>query len=133
LDLRDLESANWEYGIWHAVETEDYQVFVTPSVKGWVLAAGIPFLFEADIDQGKRIVPLSKQFGEAQFFASMRISDGYVWARAVNGELVRLFYEGDGKRRVEREETLEEKVLAFTFLTLQHRSRSSRAIGRERI
>jgi hypothetical protein len=31
-------------------------------------------LFEADDSQGKRILPLSNEFSDAQFFASMRIS-----------------------------------------------------------
>jgi hypothetical protein len=115
LDLRNLQSANWEYGIWHATETEDYQVFVTPPIKGWVLAVGVPLLFEADDSQGKRILPLSNEFSDAQFFASMRISSAYLWARALNDKLIRLFYEGDGARHVEGEETPEEKILAFRF------------------
>ena len=115
LELQNVQTVNWAYGVWHAVETNDYQIFVTPSVKGWVLAVCIPFLFEADQHQEKRITTLSKQFGEAQFFASMRVSDAYLWARARNGKLVRLFYEGDGKRRTEGDETSEEKQLNFKF------------------
>jgi hypothetical protein len=115
LELQNVESTNWVYGVWHAVETDDYQIFITPPVKGWVLAVGMPFLFEADAHQEKRIIELSKRFGEAQFFASMRTSSAYLWARAANGKLVRLFYEGDGTRRTEGGQTPEEKQLNFKF------------------
>lgn len=115
LELSNVQSTNWVYGVWHSVETDDYQIFVTPPVKGWVLAVGIPFLFEADDHQEKRIIALSKQFGEAQFFASMRVSSAYLWARATDGRLMRLFYEGDGTRRAEGNETPEEKDLNFKF------------------
>jgi hypothetical protein len=114
LDLHDLQSANWEYGVWHATEA-DYRIFITPPVNGWVLAVGIPLLFESDDHQTKRIVPLSKQFGEAQFFSSMRTSAAYLWARAVRGNVIRVFYEGDGTRREEGDKTDEEKQLGFRF------------------
>jgi hypothetical protein len=115
LELQNVKPTNCVYGVWHAVETDEYQVFVTAPVKGWVLAVGVPFLFEADDHQETRIVPLSKQFGEAQFFASIRTSDAYLWARATKGEVVRLFYEGDGTRRTQGHETTEEEELGFRF------------------
>lgn len=115
LELQNVQQSNWVYGVWHSVETDEYQIFVTPSVKGWVLAVGIAFLFEADDHQEKRIIALSKQFGEAQFFSSMRVSSAYLWARATNGKLVCLFYEGDGTRRTAGDETTEEKQLNFKF------------------
>jgi hypothetical protein len=88
---------------------------VTPPVSGWILAVGVPILYEADDHAIKRKIELSQQFGEAQFFASMRISDAYVWTRAVRGKLIRLLYEGDGERREVGEQTLEEKALGVSF------------------
>ena len=75
LDLKNLQAANWEYGIWHAVESDDYAIFVTPPVNGWILAVGVPILYEADDHATERMIKLSQQFNEAQFFASMRISE----------------------------------------------------------
>jgi hypothetical protein len=106
---------NWQYGVWHANEYNDYQIFVTPPVKGWVLALGTPVVWESDDHAHERMVQLSKQFGEAQLFASVRTSSAYLWARAVNGKLLRLFYDGDSERRVAGENTETEKELGFNF------------------
>lgn len=40
IELESPEQVNWQYGVWHAYEYNDYQVFVTPPVKGWVLTVG---------------------------------------------------------------------------------------------
>jgi hypothetical protein len=115
LELQNPQAANWEYGVWHAVESDDYAIFVTPPVDGWILAVGVPILYEADDHATERMIELSQQFGEAQFFASMRVSDAYVWARAVQGKLIRLFCEGDGERREVGEQTSAEKALGVSF------------------
>ena len=94
---------------------ERIQYFCDAIGEGLGPCSSNPFLFEADDHQEKRIIALSKQFGEAQFFASMRVGSAYLWARAIDGKLVRLFYEGDGTRRVEGSETPEEKDLNFKF------------------
>lgn len=98
LQLERPQQANWQYGIWHSVESDDYAIFVCSPINGWILAVGVPILFEADSHATQRMVELSRQFGEAQLFVSMRVSDVYVWAWAKNGRLVRRFYEGDGER-----------------------------------
>lgn len=117
LELLDIRPANWVYGVWHAIESDDddYAVFVTPPVNGWTLAVGVPILYESDDNAAARMVELSRKFGEAQFFASMRVSNSYVWARAAGGELVRHFYEGDGQRHEHGEETQEERALELRF------------------
>ena len=55
---------------------------------------------------------LSRQFGEAQYFASMRVSSAYAWAQLRNGEVICLFDSGDGKepRREGFERELESVV-----------------------
>ena len=115
IELQNAHAANWEYGISRASELDDYRIFVTPPAKGWVLVVGMPVLFEADAHARERTIELSKQFGEAQFFASVRTSDSYTWVRASKGKLIRLFYESDGQRRAEGKETEEEKQLGFKF------------------
>jgi hypothetical protein len=115
LQLQTPLPANWQCGIWHAVETEDYSIFVTPPVDGWTLAVGVPVLFEAEDHATQRMIELSQRFGEAQLYASMRISDAYVWARATDGHLVRRFYEGDGKREETGDYSDAEKELGVKF------------------
>lgn len=80
-----------------------------------VLAVGMPIVWEADDHASQRMVELSRQFHEAQLFASVRTSSSYLWARASDGKLVRLFYEADGERRVLGDETEAEKALSFRF------------------
>jgi hypothetical protein len=115
IGLESPEQVNWQYGVFHAYEYNDYQIFVAPPVKGWVLALGTPVVWEADDHAHERTVRLSKQFGETQLFASVRTSSAYLWARAVNGKLLRLFYDGDGERRVIGENTEAEEELGFNF------------------
>ena len=88
LEVVNLRSVNWEYGVWQGY-SDDYQIFVSPPVHGWVLAMGVPILYEADGHAPERMVDLSKQFGEVQFFANMRTSCSYIWARATQDRLVR--------------------------------------------
>jgi hypothetical protein len=115
LRLVDPQPAGWQYGIWHSVETRDYQIFVMPPIHGWILAAGLPILWEADDHATERMVKLSEKFGEVQFFGSMRVSGVAIWARARNGQLLRRFYEGDGNRQEFGEQMAEEKALGFKF------------------
>ena len=115
LRLVDPQPAGWQYGIWHSVENRDYQIFVTPPINGWILAVGLPVLWEADHHATERMVELSSRFGEVQFFGSMRVSDVAIWARARDGQLLRRFYEGDGNRQEFGDQTDEEKSLGLKF------------------
>ena len=81
VELQQSQQVNWQYGIWHAYEYNDYQIFVTPPVQGWVLAVGMPIVWEIDSHAEERLARLSKQFGEAQLFGSVRTSDAYLWAK----------------------------------------------------
>lgn len=115
IELQQPEQVNWQYGIRHSYEYNDYQTFVTPPVRGWVLAVGMPIVWDIDSHADERLVRLSKQFGEAQLFASVRTSSAYLWARAIDGKLVRFFYYGDGEQRVIGDITGTEKELGFKF------------------
>ena len=116
LHLRDPQPAGWEYGIWHSIEPDDdYSIFVTPPINGWILAVGVPVLYEADDHATERMVELSAQFGEAQFFASMRVTSSSIWARARNGKLLRRFYDCDGKHEETGTQSDEERALGLRF------------------
>jgi hypothetical protein len=115
IELQKPDQVNWQYGLWHAHEYNDYQIFVTPPVNGWVLAVGMPIVWDVDAHADERMVQLSKQFGDAQLYASVRTSSAYLWARAIDGKLIRFFYYGDGDQRVVGESTVEEKEFGFHF------------------
>ena len=67
-----------------------------PSVDGWVL-----ILTSQGPETIAEFVPpltfLSEHFGEAQFFASYRVTDVYGWGRAERGEVERLVLTADGE------------------------------------
>lgn len=94
LSIRHIRAENWEPGLKRAVDHNSRFVFVTPPIRGWVLVVGEV----AMLDQGfeEKLLALSGKFGEAQYFASMRISSAYTWARARSGKLESEFECGDG-------------------------------------
>ena len=115
LELHSPEPAGWEYGVYQAYNQDEYCVFVTPPVGPWTLALGVPVVWEADDFATERRVGLSRVFGEAQLFSSVRTSDVYEWAQALEGTLVRRFYRADGTREESGEQTEAERALDFRF------------------
>ena len=115
LELHASQEVNWQYGVHHGYEYNEYLIFVAPAVNGWVLAMGTPVLFEIDDYATERITELSREFGEAQCFGSVRTSNCYTWARAKDGVLVRHFYDADGNHKETGEYTEEEKTLGAKF------------------
>jgi hypothetical protein len=68
---------------------------MTPQVEGWVFVVGpalVSTLREDLTDIENKVCALSKEFGEAQFFANHRIVEMNIWVRAINGDLARSFY-----------------------------------------
>jgi hypothetical protein len=115
LELQAAQEVNWQYGVHHANEYNEYLIFVAPPVNGWVLALGTPVVFEMEDYAAERITELSRQFGEAQCFGNVRTSSAYTWARARDGVLVRHFYDADGNHKEVGEYTEEEKTLGAKF------------------
>jgi hypothetical protein len=115
LELQAAREVNWQYGVQHANEYNEYLIFVAPPVNGWVLAVGMPLVWEMDDYATERITKLSGQFDEAQCFGSVRTSNSYTWARAKDGVLVRHFYDADGTHKESGEYTEEEKTLGAKF------------------
>lgn len=96
--------ANWESGLgtvhYHSAPRDpDRWIFVSPSVGGWVLAVSTylphPDTVETKYETGRRFDQLfsrlMKRFDDVQYFGSHRVSDFAAWARAVNGQPVRIF------------------------------------------
>lgn len=88
--LKNTVKVNWERGIDAA-----YQgfVFVSPPVNGWTFVVSTHFAhsrLETIIQKvTSRLLRLSSDFVEAQFFATHRVVELHVWAKALNGELYR--------------------------------------------
>jgi len=97
--LKNIAPASWEYGIDHAYGPHTYGIFVTPPVKGWTLVMGLPIMLGETDKRLEQAAKLSRRFGEVQFYCNYRVSGVYVWGRAINGRVVRLFAEEDGDRR----------------------------------
>jgi hypothetical protein len=117
IGLRDAHAASWERGIASAYGSD---VFVAPPVRGWVLIAGFELgpTWGTKTPSWKELIALSSAFGEAQAFSTHRVVDMHVWAKAIDGDLVRARgYLGDGGETLfdVGEETPEERDLGFKF------------------
>jgi len=99
LHLSDVHSSDWSAGTKAALDWNDGDVFVTPPIRGWVLVEGAVLMSDTDRDRRfeNHLVRLSDEFGEAQYFASARVSDAYTWARAKGGYLDCMFEWADGQ------------------------------------
>jgi hypothetical protein len=99
LGLADVQPANWRSGFLAAYAHPSSYVFITPPIRGWVLAvgSGIPDPSDPAILQNWRsaMAALSQAFGRAQFFASHRGSSYSAWARYSGGGEERLFAWAD--------------------------------------
>ena len=114
-DLRNAAPASWDYGINYAYGPRTSAIFVTPPVNGWTLVMGEPVMLGEMSQRMDQATRLSLQFREVQFYGSHRVSDVYVWGRAVKGKLVRFFAEEDGNRREIGPRTEMEKALFAKF------------------
>ena len=120
LGLKNRQPSNWQTGIAGAYND---RVFISPQVSEWTLAVGFGL---SNVDGGGHLVEeenykeiinkLSKEFGEAQFFASHRVVEYHVWAKSINGKTIRYYsYVGEKGENilVEGEPTDVEKQYNF--------------------
>ena len=118
IGLQDAQPANWQTGVKYAY---DRRVFVTPPVDGWTLITGFRLHRGGDSPREEVIDPLlelSSKFGAALVFASHRVVDYHLWAKAVGGSLVRGYaYLGESGKTLwdEGPMTPEERALGFAF------------------
>ncbi len=129
LELEKATPANWESGLAavYASKQDDAWAFVSPPIGGWVLAVSCLWPYptvEADDDAGRKFDALfsrlMRRFDDVQFFGSHRVVDFVTWARALNGEPVRIFAYaggGDGVLANVGKQTLEEAELRLADLT----------------
>lgn len=114
LGLKNAEHTNWEFGL---SQVRD-RVFVSPPLDGYVLAVGYEtFGIMPDVDEElEALKAIAVKFDEVQCYSSSRISDFYVWAKFVKGQLIRGYGWNGGEGMVylnEGELTPQELSLGF--------------------
>jgi hypothetical protein len=121
LGLHQTRAATWLDGIDAALQGS---VFVTPPLADWTLVVS-RILFSPDQPE-TFVTPLlerlSEQFGDAQFFCTMRDIELHGWACARKGRLVRGYgWLGEKKQTLWNEglPTREERDLGFAFVNPQ--------------
>ena len=102
LKLKNVSDCNWQVGIDKAYNGS---VFITPTIDGWTLACGwgLPHGDTKEgIEEVKSILrALSKEFGEAQFFCSHRVTEYHCWIKATNGQIERVYsYLGEAGENI---------------------------------
>ena len=92
IGLQNVRKSGWQKGVDAAYSGE---VFVTPPIKGWVLAASISLPGIGDKTRPDRLSPLveslGKKFSEVQYFGTHRVVEYHGWLRATKGEIVRRY------------------------------------------
>ncbi|WP_276975780.1 hypothetical protein [Flavobacterium filum] len=92
LKLKNLSECNWKVGIDKAYNGA---VFITPAIDGWTLVCGwgLPHGDSKEgIEEVKFILQaLSKEFGDAQYFSTHRVTAYHCWMKATNGQVVRVY------------------------------------------
>jgi hypothetical protein len=131
LAFGEATPANWETGLAAAYahggpKIPEAWAFVSPPIDGWVLAMSVQFPYPVAGDAHKGIGEkfdvifsrLMKQFDDVQFFGSHRVVGFVTWARARNGEPVRIFGFTDGEVLAnDGAQTAEEAQLGLTDLS----------------
>lgn len=116
--LQNAQPANWQTGLKHAYEGH---VFVTPPIEGWTLITGIrlpPGGKDARAEVLPALLELSRTFGAALVFATHRVVDYHLWAKATSGTLIRGYgYVGESGTTFWDDGALtpEEQKLGFAF------------------
>jgi hypothetical protein len=114
LELDDLRASNWSSGLAAAEAYPSHCVFVTPPIRGWILAVGVGLPDPGDsalLPRWRSLMSaVSQRFGEAWFFGNHRISSYSVWACYVAGRERRLFAYADGQLIYDFGEPLAEEV-----------------------
>lgn len=99
LRLGDVSPANWTKGLSEAY-ADNNQVFVTPSLSGWVLVIGKTLWQKADMNRSAENIQWLKDvgrlFGNACFFSTMRGLGNHGWVGIRGGNIVRAYgYSGE--------------------------------------
>jgi hypothetical protein len=93
--LKNIHGCNWRIGIDVAYKGA---VFITPTIDKWTLICGWGLVdIGSSPEKAKPILQvLSKEFGDAQFFCTYRVTEYHCWMKARNGVVERVYdYSGE--------------------------------------
>lgn len=99
LRLDDVQTANWTKGLQEAY-ADNNQVFVSPSLGGWVLVIGKTLWERADMNRSAENIgwlkEICRKFGNACFFSTMRGLGNHGWVGIRDGQIFRAYgYSGE--------------------------------------
>jgi hypothetical protein len=121
--LKDATPCNWEYGVSYAYED---RFFISPPVDGWtfIISQNLPY---AEDPQTVALIKtmltdLSMEFGQAQYFGTLRTAGYDSWIKAENGQIIRAYSLVDGTNTiVEGEQTpVEQKYKLINTLSEEY-------------
>ncbi len=100
LELRNRSNLFWRDGIDAVYDPRKNGVFVTPSIQGWTFVVGWSAAGIYDAQPNKSFYNsldvISSRFGEAQGFATQRVTEYHLWMLAKAGKVIRSFeYAGE--------------------------------------
>ena len=102
LKLKNISDSNCQVGIDRAYNGS---VFITPVIDGWTIACGYG-LPHGDTKEGieevkKILTTLSKEFENAQFFCTHRVTEYHCWIKATSGRIERVYsYLGESSENI---------------------------------
>ena len=100
LNIEEATASSWEEGIertYSSSSMTEHQVFVTPQLSGWVLAASPAYFDETSDTDPQRLVRFVVEAAqrldtEVQLFVTHRVVEGHAWARAAPDSPPRAYY-----------------------------------------
>ncbi|WP_059171673.1 hypothetical protein [Bacillus sp. FJAT-27445] len=117
LSLTNIQAANWSTGLEGAY---DGYYFVAPPVKGWTIVVNsfMPDLTDpTDENPLYTLQKLSEKYGVAYYFGTHRTVEYHAWAKAINGEIVRVYgYLGESGETLINQGGLTSEELQHNFV-----------------
>lgn len=122
LRLGNVQSANWTLGLTQAY-ADNNQVFVSPSLGGWVLVIGKTLWQKADMNRSAENIPwlkdIARRFGNVCFFSTMKGLGNHGWIGIRDGQIARAYgYSGELEELIwfVGEPTEEEEIINPAFV-----------------
>jgi hypothetical protein len=119
ISLVKPRQCSWQKGVEKAY---DGFVFVSPRVRDWIFVVSWslmpPYQDTAKAEISPKIMMLSRTFGTTLFFTTYRVPEYHIYAKAVDGKLIRGYgYIGERGETFwnEGRQTKEERELGFKF------------------
>ena len=113
LGLHNPTPCSWEQGL---ARSQDFKLFVSPPIHGWILVAGLGLPDPSDdVDRVFHfILRLSREIGQVQYFSVNRAVNSHAWVLADQARVRRAYAWAGSTLWTQGELTSAEKELAMT-------------------